>query len=189
MVVGFLERADDTLANSAAVLTPDGTATIVRKTHLPVLGADRFVLAGARIGPVIDTPFGTLGVAICYDFRFPEVCRSLALAGAELIAVPVNWSSAVTALADHFAPVRAIENRVFVAVADRAGSADGRSYLGASRVVDPDGAVLTAPLDGRCEHAIATAAVDLDRARTKATVFEPGEFEIDVFAHRRPDLY
>ncbi len=189
VVVGFLERAGDTLANSAAVLTADGVATIVRKTHLPVLGADRFVVPGDRIGPVIDAPFGKLGVAICYDFRFPEVCRSLALAGAEVIAVPVNWSSAVTVLAEHFVPVRAVENRVFVAVADRAGTADGRSYLGASRVVDPDGVVLTAPLDGRCEHAVAIAAVDLDRARTKATVFEPGEFEIDVFAHRRPDLY
>ncbi len=58
----------------------------------------------------------------------------------------MNWSSAVTVLADHFVPA-SIENHVFVAVAD------------------------------------------LDRARTKATVFEPGEFEIDVFAHRRPDLY
>jgi predicted amidohydrolase len=189
VVVGFLERVGDALANSAVVLTPDGAATTVRKTHLPVLGADRFVEPGDRIGPVIDAPFGKLGVAICYDFRFPEVCRSLALAGAELIAVPVNWSSAVTVLADHFIPVRAIENRVFVAVADRAGTVDGRSCLGASRVVDPDGAVLTAPLDGRREHAVATAVVDLDRARTKATVFEPGEFEIDVFAHRRPDLY
>lgn len=189
VVVGFLERAGDTLANSAAVLTPDGVATIVRKTHLPVLGADRFVVSGDRIGPVIDAPFGKLGVAICYDFRFPEVCRSLALGGAELIAVPVNWSSAVTVLAEHFVPVRAVENRVFVAVADRAGTADGRSYLGASRVVDPDGTVLTAPLDARCEHAVATTVVDLERARTKATLFEPGEFEIDVFAHRRPDLY
>jgi 5-aminopentanamidase len=190
VVVGFLERAGDTLNNSAAVLGSDGGVTLVRKTHLPVLGADRFVTAGDRIGPVIEMPFGKLGVAICYDFRFPEVCRSLALAGAEVIAVPVNWSSAVKVLAEHFVPVRAVENRVFVALADRAGYAvDGVSFLGASRVVDPDGKILTAPLDRDRGHVVATATIDLDRARTKVTVFEPGEFEIDVFAHRRPDLY
>jgi 5-aminopentanamidase len=93
VVVGFLERTGDTLANSAAVLGSDGGVTLVRKTHLPVLGADRFVAAGDRIGPVIELPFGKLGVAICYDVRFPEVCRALALAGAEVIAVPVNRSS------------------------------------------------------------------------------------------------
>jgi len=189
VVVGFLERAGDTLANSAAVLGSDGGVTLVRKTHLPVLGADRFVTAGDRIGPVIEMPFGKLGVAICYDVRFPEVCRALALAGAEVIAVPVNWSSAVKVLAEHFVPVRAVENRVFVALADRAGSAADTTFLGASRVVAPDGTVLTPPLADNCGHEVATATIDLDRARTKVTVFEPGEFEIDVFAHRRPDLY
>ncbi len=109
--------------------------------------------------------------------------------GAEVIAVPVNWSSAVTVLADHFVPVRAVENRVFVAVADRAGATGGTSFLGASRVVGPDGTALTAPLNPCQEHAIAVTAVDLELARTKATVFEPDGFEIDVFAHRRPDLY
>ncbi|HEX4530593.1 MAG TPA: nitrilase-related carbon-nitrogen hydrolase [Acidimicrobiia bacterium] len=44
-------------------------------------------------------------------------------------------------------------------------------------------------LDDNCGHVVATTSVDLGQARTKTTVFEPGEFEIDVFAHRRPDLY
>jgi 5-aminopentanamidase len=189
VVVGFLERAGELLHNTAAVLGADGRMALTRKTHLPVLAADHFVTAGGRLGPVVDTPFGKLGVAICYDFRFPEVCRSLALAGAEVIGVPVNWSSAVTVLAEHFVPVRAVENRVFVAVSDRAGDGDGMSFPGTSRVVDPDGRVLTEPLDADHGHAVATATVDLAEARTKATVFEPGVFEIDVFAHRRPDLY
>ena len=189
VVVGFLERAGESLHNTAAVLGADGRMALTRKTHLPVLAADRFVTAGDRIGPVVDAPFGRVGVAICYDFRFPEVCRSLALAGAEVIAVPVNWSSAVPVLAEHFVPVRAVENRVFVAVADRVGSAGDTSFPGASRVVGPDGVVLTGPLSADREYAVATAPVDLAEARAKATVYEPGVFEIDVFAHRRPDLY
>jgi predicted amidohydrolase len=189
VVVGFLERADRSLHNTAAVLGADGSVTLVRKTHLPVLAADRFVAAGNRLGPVVDAPFGKLGVAICYDFRFPEVCRALALAGAEVIAVPVNWSSAVPVLAEHFVPVRAVENRIFVAVADRAGRTATTTFLGASRVVGPDGATLTASLAANRECTVATATVELADARTKATVFERGVFEIDVFAHRRPDLY
>ena len=61
------------VANTPQCSLPDGMATPVRKTHLPVLGADRFVMPGDRIGPVMATSFGRLGVAICYDFRFPEV--------------------------------------------------------------------------------------------------------------------
>ena len=103
--------------------------------------------------------------------------------------MPVNWSSAVPVLAEHFVPVHAVENRVFVAVADRAGSTADTAFPGASRVVGPDGTRLTAPLAAERDHAVATATVDLARARTKATVYEPGGFEIDAFAHRRPDLY
>ena len=154
-----------------------------------MLGADRFVTPGEQLGPVVDTPAGRIGVAICYDFRFPEVARALALGGADVIAVPVNWSTDVAVLADHVVPTRAVENRVFVAVADRAGVVDGVEHLGASQVVDPSGTRLTSPLDPQEKVAVTTTTVDLDLARTKSTVFEPGAFEIDVFADRRPDLY
>jgi predicted amidohydrolase len=189
VVVGFLERAGDQLHNTAGVFGADGVAHRVRKTHLPVLGADRFVTPGDRLGPVVDTPFGRLGVAICYDFRFPETCRALALEGADVIAVPVNWSTDVAVLAEHVVPTRAVENRVFVAVADRAGAVDDVVHLAASQIVDPSGARLTQPLDPGLDVAVATVDVDLVAARTKATVFLPGEFEIDVFADRRPEIY
>ena len=188
VVAGMLERAGDALYNSAVVLGVDGSVAVVRKSHLPRLGADRFVDPGDAIGPVVDTACGRVGVAIFYDFRFPEVCRALSLCGADIVAVPVNWSVEVSVLADHFVPTRAVENRVFVAVADRAGFAAGTEHLGASRIVGPDGAVVAAPTD--CTVASVTAAtVDLSRARDKATVFARDEFEIDVFADRRPDAY
>lgn len=65
----------------------------------------------------------------------------------------------------------------------------GTAHLGASQVVDPAGARLTAPLDPIEHVAVACATVDLGVARAKATVFTPGAFEIDVFADRRPELY
>jgi predicted amidohydrolase len=190
VVVGFLERADDALHNTAALLSADdGCVDYVRKTHLPVLGADRFVTPGDRLGPVISAPFGRVGVAICYDFRFPEVCRALALGGADVVAVPVNWSTEVAIMSEHVVPTRAVENRVFVAVSDRVGVADEVVHLGASAIVDPMGTRLTPPIDPGPEVAVAVATADLALARSKASVFESGVFEIDVFADRRPALY
>jgi len=188
IVVGFLERVVDEVHNSAAVLTPDGATTVTRKTHLPHLGADRFAVPGDRIGPVIDTPAGRVGVAICYDFRFPETCRALALDGADIVAVPVNWSTRVKVLADHFVPTRAVENGIFVVVADRIGAVDGVEHLGASRIVAPDGRVLAARAESSA-GADVTAQIDVGLARDKATVFAPASFEIDLFADRRPALY
>lgn len=189
VVVGYLERAGSGLYNTAAVLHADGRVHHVRKAHLPMLGADRFATPARQLSPVFEAPFGRFGVAICYDLRFPEVCRALALAGADVVAVPVNWSTEVTILDQHVVPTRAVENRVFVAVADRVGEAGRTRHLGASQVVDPDGTRLTPRLHADAEVTIAVAEVDLRDAREKATAFEPGVFEIDVMSDRRPDLY
>ena len=151
-VVGFLEATQSGYRNSAAVLTADGRTVVVHKTHLPHLGADRFAEPGARIGPVVDSPFGKLGVAICYDFRFPEVCRSLALAGAEIIAVPVNWSTAVTVLAEHFVPVaRGREPRVHRRREPRRPRRRSE-FFGSSQIVAPCGQALGRAADPRAGH-------------------------------------
>ena len=64
---------------------PDGLIGTYRKTHLPFLGVDRFVTPGDEF-QVFDTPLGRIGVEICYDLRFPEVTRTLALRGADIVA-------------------------------------------------------------------------------------------------------
>ena len=130
---------------------------------------------GARIGPVVDTPFGKLGVAICYDFRFPEVCRSLALAGAEVIAVPVNWSTAVDGAGRALrAGARGREPRVRRGRRPRRRGDGASSSSGASQIVAPCGTRLT-----RCDNreqdvelAVATRR-SRQAARRKSTVFEP----------------
>lgn len=101
--------------------------------------------------------------------------------GAELVVLP---ECALTGV-----PTRAIENRVFVAVADRTGDVDDVVHLGASQIVDPTGARLTTPLDPERDVAVATVDVNVTAARAKTTVFAPGAFEIDVFGDRRPELY
>ena len=91
VIGGFCERGDDgQLYNSAAVVEGRGIIGVYRKTHL----WDReklYFKPGSEVPGVFDTPHGRIGVLVCYDIEFPEMTRTLALAGAELIAVPTNW--------------------------------------------------------------------------------------------------
>ncbi len=90
LVVGFCEPDGERLYNSAAVLDRSGVRQTYRKTHLWDTEKSVFT-PGSDRPPVLDTPAGRLGVLICYDLEFPEMPRQLALAGAEVVAVPTNW--------------------------------------------------------------------------------------------------
>ncbi|MGJ7043615.1 putative amidohydrolase [Shinella sp. BE166] len=101
VVVGFLERVGPKLYNVAAIIGLSGVTGIHRKPHLPFLGADRFVDEAEGVDvSVFETAVGKVGVAICYEVRFPEVSRTLALAGADFIALPTNWPVRSVLLAD-----------------------------------------------------------------------------------------
>jgi predicted amidohydrolase len=186
VVGGFCELGEGVLHNSAAMVGPDGVLAVYRKTHL----WDReklFFEPGADAPPVVDTPLGRIGVAVCYDTSFPELLRGLALRGAELLAIPTNNPAFPrpdgqdplerTAIRAH-----AYFNRVFIACCDRAGSERGVPFLGSSIVTDEQGwALATTPLG---EAAAIGAECDIARARDK-TWSERN----DVLEDRRPELY
>ncbi|WLD20100.1 carbon-nitrogen hydrolase family protein [Aeromonas veronii] len=100
---------------------------------------------------LVDTPFGPLGLSICYDLRFPELYRQLARAGARVLLVPAAFT-AVTGEA-HWEPLlraRAIENQCYVVAANQGGTHEtGRQTWGHSMVVDPWGRVLASKESGR----------------------------------------
>ena len=186
-VVGLFEKAAGAVYNTALLIGPDGIVGRHRKLHLPFLGGDRFVDHPAEIAPsVFATAIGVIGIAICYEIRFPEIIRTLALSGAEIVALPTNWPDASRILADHFTPVRAAENFVYFLAANRNDSEEGTQFLGASQIVDPVGAVLT---HGGTETGLFAAEIDLERSRNKTIVFQSGEFEISPFKDRKPDAY
>jgi predicted amidohydrolase len=174
--------------NSAAIVCPGTQVTVYRKTHL----WDREQLtftAGEQAPPVADTPFGRVGVAICYDAFFPEVMRGLAVAGAELIAVPMNspLTGAPTeplAVEIVLALAAANVNRVIVAQADRCGPERGIDWAGATVICDPDGRLAAGPLPDRTRTGLLTARLSLADARDKRIGLRN-----DVIADRRLDLY
>lgn len=111
---------------------------------------------------VIDTPFGKLGIAVCYDVRFPELFRAMVAKGAQIIALPSAFTQ-VTGEA-HWQPLlqaRAIENQCYLIAANQGGTHDhGRMTWGQSMIVSPWGEVLA---QAQQSPAMVLASFDADK--------------------------
>jgi len=189
VVLGLLESQEEGVVyNSAVMFDSSGEfVTCYRKVHLPFLGADRFVTPGTSPAPVVDTPFGRVGIGICYDLRFPESARTMALSGADIIVHPSTMPHEARLLLEHFVPVRACENRVFFALANRGDTEAGVSFMGRSQIVSPTGRRLAeAQEEGETNL---TVTISLREARDKKIVNVPGEYEVSLFDDRRPATY
>jgi predicted amidohydrolase len=173
--------------NSAVLLGPNGIMGTYRKTHLPFLGVDRFLSAGDQINGPFETALGALGLLICYDLRFPEPIRLLALQGAHVVLLSTAWPDTATLYPAFMAQSRAAENGLYLVAANRIGEERGTRYLGRSLIVGPDGAKLAEGSTHKEE--ILMVEIDLNRSKNKKRIFIPGEYELDLFQDRRPDLY
>jgi predicted amidohydrolase len=186
-VAGLLERDGSWVRNTAVLVGPDGLVGRYRKTHLPYLGVDRFVQPGDEPPKVFETPLGRIGIEICYELRFPELTRALALHGAEIVAHPTNWPTAVRPFADFLTRARAAENHVFLLTANRLGREGGMEFFGRSQIVDPQGGRLAEA--GEHDEGLVVAEIDPTEAREKDRAIIPGEYEVHLFGDRRPELY
>jgi len=181
-VAGFPERHRSHFFNSALLAGPRGVRTVYRKLHLFEREQEWFSpgnlpLAVHRVGAA------RVGLLICFDWRFPEAARTLALLGAEVIAHPSNL---VFANAQNAMLTRSIENRVFTVTANRTGVESrpgGRvPFTGRSQIVSPDGLVLAhAGVRETCARAV---EVDLAAARDKSLTPIT-----HLFRSRRPRFY
>jgi len=104
---------------------------------------ERNVFKGGDSLALFDCAGTKVGVQICYDIRFPEVTRKLALEGAELVLVPAAFPDPRSEHWNTLVRARAIENQIYVAAVNRIGFGfDGKTYFGHSQIVDPWGVVL-----------------------------------------------
>lgn len=181
IVYGFAERADK-IYNSSALLGPDGLIGVYRKVHL--FYRENIYFATGNLGfPVFDLPIGKVGMMVCFDWLYPESTRSLALKGAQLIAHPANL---VLPYCPDGMVIRALENKVFTATANRVGEENrggiDLKFIGTSEIVTPNGKILCRL--GTTESAISVAEIDLSFADKK---------QINEYNHilkgRRPDQY
>ena len=187
-IFGFLERGNDNkLFNTVALITPTGALGRYRKIHLPFLGVDRFTTSGHCADAVFDVDDLRVGLNICYDSSFPEAARSLALAGADLIALPTNWPPGSGRVADFIPNARALENNVYFMSVNRVGTERGFEFIGKSKICDPKGGVLDSA--DHAEEAILYATIDPSEARQKHLVAVPGQHEVHRFNDRQPATY
>ena len=183
VVIGYGEAAGRELYNTAAVLTCDRRLADYRKSHL--WGPETQIFdRGTTAGMIVDAPFGRLGIAICYDNEFPEVPRRLARAGADVLAVPVNWPLVPRPSGEHppeliQAMAAARSSRLPTVIADRHGEERGITWTAGTAIVDELGWVIARGAD-----AARGATLALDAARDKS--LPPYN---DLFADRRPELY
>jgi predicted amidohydrolase len=187
VIAGTLERtATGELFNSALIVGPGGYAGSYRKIHLPFLGVDRFATPGDRPFAVHDLDGLRVGINICYDGSFPESARVLTVLGADLVVLPTNWPTGARPTVQHLVQARALENHIYYAAVNRVGQERGFHFIGASRVVDCDGELLTTA--GETSEVI-LAEIDPAVARNKRLVKIPGRYELDRVGHRRPEMY
>jgi predicted amidohydrolase len=175
-----LELLDGRPYNTLTVFDPQGgLKACYRKIHLfRLMEEDRWLTPGSQL-QTVDTPWARLGLAICYDLRFPEIFRQYALAGAELVLLPSQWPEIRINHWDTLVRARAIENQFFIAAVNRMGSSQQAAFGGHSAVVGPWGEVC---VEGGNTETLLTTEIDFDevtRARQR----------IPVFQDRRPDIY
>jgi predicted amidohydrolase len=182
----WAERADDGhLYNTACIIGPDGRVRArYRKVHLfGPMKEDRHFVRG-RAATVVDLEIGRVGIALCYDLRFPELSRKMALAGAELLLYPSQWPETRLGHFHTLLAARAIENQVFTAGVNRTGRGSSTQFGGGSTVIGPRGDVLV-QLGGA--QGCAEADIDLDQvaaARETITYLAGRVREVDEFLYR-----
>jgi predicted amidohydrolase len=181
-VAGFAEAARGRAYNSAMLVGPRGIATVYRKLHLFEREQEWFSpgdlpLAVHRVGPA------RVGLLICFDWRFPETARALALMGADVIAHPSNL---VFPNAQQAMLTRSLENRVFTVTANRTGTERRPGgtvpFTGRSQIVAPNGLPLARA--NKTAEASMAARCDLAESRDKRLTDRT-----HLWSSRRPEHY
>ena len=156
-VVGYCERDGSELFNTAAVLMRTTRIGDYRKSHL--WGAERTIFESGDPPVRCSTQWQVVSGSICYDNEFPEVPRKIALAGAELLALPVNWPAVPRPQGERppetiQAMAAARSSRLATVIADRSGTERGVEWTAGTTIIDEDGWIAAEPADGA---AIATS--------------------------------
>ena len=197
LILPIGERSGKFCYNAAAVFDRAGRHLgTYRKTHIPAIlpselkggtgSYEKFYFSPGSEFPVFELEGVKIGIQICYDRKFPEGSRALALKGAEVLFMPIcaatygetrlrgnTWELPLQA--------RAYENGVFVVAVNRSGDEGGRKHIGKSLIVNPVGAEIMALASAeRPELLVATLALDdVDAAQTS----------LPWWRDRRPELY
>lgn len=183
IVYGFAERSGDRFYNSAALINPDGSFHVYRKTHLFNREKLFFTPGDTGLNVFAAKQDVRVGMMVCFDWQFPEAARSLALRGAQIICHPSNL---VLPWCQQAMITRSLENRVFTITSNRTGEESNGDvsldFTGQSQILGTKGEILVRMNES--ETGVRTCEIDPDLALDKQVT--PLN---NAFTDRRPALY
>lgn len=185
VVIGLLERDGRCCYNALAFASPKGLVGKYRKIHISYTGVDRFATPGDQPFKIYETDVGKIGINICFDARFPESARIMALQGAEIVVLSTNWPEGSEVVPQFMINTRACENRINYVAVNRVGVERGFRFIGRSKIVDYSGRTLAEAHPNKEE--IIYAELDVVGARNKHVI--TGECEMPLFKGRRTKFY
>lgn len=171
---------DGKVYNTAYIFDRSGTNIAeYDKTHLfTPMGENNYYQKGSHI-TTFELDGKKCGIIICYDVRFLELVRTMALPGLDILFIPAQWPALRKFHWDTLTAARAIENQMFVVACNSCGTAGETVYGGSSHIYDPWGNTLAA----------AGAAEEIITADLDFSVIEGIRSSINVYRDRRPELY
>ncbi|WP_029425488.1 carbon-nitrogen family hydrolase [Alkalibacillus haloalkaliphilus] len=175
-------KKEDGIYNTAVVIDRKGNVVYeYDKAHLvPMLDEPKYMQGGKKRPEVFELEGLKIGLIICYDLRFPEIIRPLALDEAQALFIVAEWPEARANHWEHLQIARAIENQMYVLSANRIGSYNNVEFSGRSMVVNPWGDVLEKGSQHKEE--VITTTLDLEKVKQVRK-------DVPIFESRVPDLY
>lgn len=177
----FFEKREEEYFNTSILFDRNGDLIgSYSKVHLfDALGIkESDTTTGGKNVPVFQLDFGTIGITICYDLRFPELYRTLAIKGVDIIFVPSAFLSS-TGHWETLVKAAAVQNLIHVVAINAIGEYEGIFFGGKSMIVDPSGIPLAI---AQAREGFICAEIDLDSQKDLRR-------EIPALNNRRPDLY
>ncbi len=194
VIYGLTEASDrpGIVYNTMVLTGPDGFIGKFRKVHVGL--SEQMVWRTGDDWPVFETPFGRIGMLICYDKAFPESCRELTLRGADILVMSTAWplmpghgtgkDNLWVQQYDAFERVRAMENCRWFVSSNFIGELGGIEFFGMSQIIDPVGEVVVS--SGTETVGLVTADIDVFGGMADARAAMQGAF---LIRDRRPDTY
>jgi predicted amidohydrolase len=180
VIIGSMpEPNGDKVFNAVYVIDNGSLAGVYRKMHLFSLLGEERAFSGGDSWLLAETSIGKVGVIICYDLRFPELSRRLAVEGAQVICVPAQWPKPRQEHWRTLLRARAMENQLFIVACNACGVIGKLDFFGMSMIIDAKGELLAEA--GECEEEI-VASLDM-------RAMNDWRAQIPCFNDRKPECY
>ena len=180
VIIGSMpEPNGDKVFNALYVIDNGTLAGVYRKMHLFSLLGEERAFSGGDSWLLAETSLGKVGVLICYDLRFPELARRLAVEGAQVICIPAQWPKPRQEHWRTLLRARAMENQLFIVACNACGIIGKLDFFGMSMIIDAKGEVLSEAGEGEGEI---IASLDMQ-------VMTDWRAQIPCFNDRKPECY